>query len=84
MDIEFHWIRVPQPDAGEIVEREISAILIDRRIQACHPGPISVSVQICGPLETSLEGAARCQCGKSIMTFRGDSRASKVVFTECR
>ena len=82
MNIEFHWAPQPNLDDQEAVESEISGILQDKDIKPCHPGAIFVSLGISGPLDNKLQGSARCQCGKILMTFKGDNRASNLVFTE--
>jgi len=82
MNIEFHWSPQPSSDDQETVESEVSSILQDRDIKPCHPGAISVSLGISGPLDNKLQGSAKCQCGKMLMTFEGGSNASNLVITE--
>ena len=82
MDIKYHWDPLPNSEDQEAVESEISGIIHDRDIKPCHPGAISVSLGISGPLDNKLQGAAKCQCGNTIITFKGDNEASNIVFTE--
>ncbi|MEA1946312.1 MAG: hypothetical protein U9N83_03295 [Thermodesulfobacteriota bacterium] len=82
MNIEFHWAPQSNPESQEIVEREIFQIIQDRDIKPCHPGAISVSLVISGPLDTKLQGSAKCKCGKTLMTFKGDDNASCLELTE--
>lgn len=80
MNIEFNWVPVPNPEDQKTVEIEISNLLKD--IKPCHPGAISITLRISGPLDTNLQGTAKCQCGKILMDFKGDNMASRLVFTE--
>ena len=82
MNIEFHWSPQPSLEDQEAVESAISTIPQDRDLKPCHPGAISVSLGISGPLNNKLQGSAKCQCGKMLMTFKGDSNASNLVITE--
>lgn len=82
MDIKFNWTGHPNTDDKEVVENEISGVIQDRDIKPCHPGAIYVSLGIYGPLDNRLEGSAKCQCGKTLTSFKGDNRASRLVFTE--
>ena len=82
MTIEFNWDPLPKPEDQKTVEIEISDILKDRDLEPCHPGAISITLRISGPLDTNLQGTAKCQCGKSLMDFKGDNMASSLVLTE--
>lgn len=82
MNINFHWSPQPNSKARETIETEIFGILQDRDIKPCHPGAISVLLGISGPLDNRLQGSAKCQCGKLLLTFEGSSNGSNLVITE--
>jgi len=69
MNIEFHWAPQPNADDQEGLESKISGMLQNICIKPCHPGAISVSLGISGPLDNKLQGSAKCQCGKILMTL---------------
>ena len=82
MNTEFIWSPKPTPETQSTVERKISELLDDRNIKPCHANTISVGLGISGALDITLQGSAKCECGKILMTFNGDNRASHLKFSE--
>ena len=78
MNIEFHWSPESNPADQEAVETELREVFQDIELQPCHPGTIITYLDISGPLEIKLTGSVKCQCGKTLTTFTGDSEASHI------
>ena len=82
MDISFRWSQQSNLDQQKSIEGEIAAIIKNRNISPCHPGSISVSLGISGPLDDKFQGSAECQCGKKLMEFSGSPYSLKINFRE--
>jgi hypothetical protein len=82
MNIEFHWSPESNSATQAAVETELREVFQDR-LQPCHHGTIITYLGISGPLEIKLTGSVKCQCGKTLATFTGDSEASHLdIFTK--
>lgn len=81
MNIEFYWSSHPISEDPQTIETEILEVLQHSELQPCHPGPLSAFLAVGGPLNTTLTGSVKCQCGQTIATFRGDSQASNITIT---
>lgn len=82
MNIEFHWSPESNYADQEAVETELREVFQDIDLQPCHPGTIITYLDISGPLNRILKGSVKCQCGKTLTTFTGDSEASHLLFTK--
>ncbi len=80
MNIEFNWTGQPDPTDQSSVETELKTTFEDGAIPACHPGVITISLEISGPLNTKLTGSAQCACGKIITTFTGDNAGTSINY----
>lgn len=82
MNIEFHWSSCPISEDQDTIETEIREVLQYSDLLKCHPGQTLVFLAVGGPKNTTLTGSVKCRCGKTIATFRGDSRTSKIALTK--
>ena len=53
---------------------------ITDRFQPCHSGPVSVHLNIVGPLLTDLVGTIRCNCDEPFLIINGTDDGSKINY----
>lgn len=82
VDIQYNWSSQQNPEIRDRIEEEIARVINDRNIKPCHSNTILVSLGINGPLNSVLRGSAACECGKVLLGFRGDDRASRLTLIE--
>lgn len=74
MNIVFDWLPSIKPSLRTSAEMKIrNDIEESDDLKPCHTGTISVSILSSDPLEISIKGEARCNCGKILVSFNGSS-----------
>ena len=81
MGLKFEWIEQIDPSLIEAAEEKLRMDIEDSsNFNPCHEGTILVSIISSDPLEVSIKGNIKCECGEVIATFKGASDGSKVNY----
>jgi hypothetical protein len=81
MKITFTWAVQINSSLKKSVEEKLDRDLGEsKRFKACHAGPLLVSILSTDPLEVSIKGNIKCQCGRAIATFSGASDGSTLRY----
>ena len=81
MDIKFNWLPQIKPSLRKSAETKIKNDIEESNyFKPCHGGPMSVSILSTDPLEVSIKGNFKCQCGRVLATFTGASDGSTLNF----
>lgn len=80
MKITFTWAAQINSSLKKFAEEKIRDLGESNCFKACHAGPLLVSILSTDPLEVSIKGNIRCQCGKEIATFSGASDGSTLSY----
>jgi hypothetical protein len=81
MNIVFDWLLPIEPSLRTSAEMKIRNDIEETNdLKPCHTGSISVSILSSDPLEVSIKGEARCNCGKILVSFNGSSDGSTLNY----
>lgn len=65
MNIVFDWLPQIKPSLRASAEMKLKNDIVESdNFKPCHSGSVSVSILSSDPLEVSIKGEIRCNCGK--------------------
>ena len=81
MNIVFDWLPQINRSLRESAEMKIKNDMQESDdFEPCHSGSISVFILSSDPLEVSIKGEVRCNCGKILVSFNGSSDGSTLNY----
>jgi hypothetical protein len=81
MDIKFVWSTPSSTVLRDVIESNIRKdIEDDPKIHPCHSDEITVHLASNDPLETTIKGELKCQCGKVLENVSGASDGSRLTY----
>ena len=82
MEIAFHWLVNIERPLQESSEAKIKDDIITNHedFKPCHAGVISIVITSSDPIQVSIKGNIKCNCGKLIASFEGSSDGSTVHY----
>jgi hypothetical protein len=81
MKFQFEWHFQADASMKEALEDKMQIVLSDLdELQPCHPGSPKIAIGSSDYGFSRIGGNIRCQCGKPLAKFAGNSDASKMQY----
>ena len=77
---DCHAITEPEKrDVEATIRRDVEG-RFDAKFKPCHPGQLTVQLNVVGPLLSDLVGNIKCSCSRPYFKINGTSDASRVTY----